>query len=467
MNTITLMGATLMLAALALVSACGSDDPARPTDLASGTVTVTLGGGDGPGPGFHVLLQDPDGMVKEMAITDDSGQAVLEVMAGDMVTTAHEPTPGSFRLQTIVGVRPNDRYNLAPEGEGLSDPTHVVITEGEDPQPRDVLIFGSGCSSGTTTAGFPHTSYQDDNCRSNSGLLNLCWESLLDSERQAFAYVTDVPFDPSDTTRVDLTGLWRTDWQEITLTLPPLPADFRSLRLVSRPERDGGSFSNLVTLNLNQGDDIPVTQTLKAARGFAEAIEVWASVTGEAQENYLAERFLVDESTSALAFGFAAPTVTAEPVQFTVAHRPDLDWSYQPSNLAADGIILHVWWSDGSDEYYWKVYLPPQTTTFRFPELPAALVSYRLPAPTVENELRMGLVYVGSTVLDGYDGMRANLSLEGNLPDPRNEPDQVYETWTDLLESPSSKLGRTPRGDHRTSAIFCTRASPPASSRAR
>ena len=436
MNIRVLFRFAFLVSALAFLASCGSDDPAGPSEPATGVMTVVLGDDDGAAAGLHVLVQGPDGAMKSQALTDGMGQAAVDITSGDMVTTVVEFEPDYFALRTIVGVQPGDHFTNQPTNNNWDDPTQVVIVDGEAPDGHDILIFGTGCSSGGGSITFPYTVQMYEGCMTESGLLHMCWESLVDQERQAFAYVTDVPYDTSDTTTVDLTGLWRSDWQEVSMTLPDPPANMTSYSLTPWPERDGASFYNLETLYLYSGDPIPADHTLTVAQGFPESILVQFRTAGDDADYTLNERFAVDGSTTELAFSFEPPVVNAGTAQFDEPGRPVLSWSVQPSSLATDGIKLYLWWEgEGDLRYSWIIYLPPGTTSFQIPEFPEGLAAVRPPAPSLESQMGSGLEYVGNSTLDGYDGFRANLRSTNVLAWSSGGNARSYVTWTELMGS--------------------------------
>jgi len=434
-------GATL-LGALVFLASCSSDDPAGPSEPATGVMTVVIGDDDGAAAGLHVLVQDSDGAMKSQALTNGMGQAAVDITSGDMVTTVVEFEPDYFALRTIVGVQPEDHFTNLPTSNNWDDPTQVVIVEGDTPDGHDTLLFGTGCSSGGGSITFPYTTRMFEGCMTESGLLHMCWESLVDQDRQAFAYVTDVPYETSDTTTVDLTGLWRTDWQEVNLALPDPPANTTSFSVTPWPERDGASFNNLETVYLGSGETIPTDHTLTMARGFPESVLVQFRTEGDDANYSLNERFAVDGNTTELAFSFTPPMVTAGTAQFDEPGRPVLSWSVQPSILDANGIKLYLWW-DGEEDlrYSWIIYLPPGTTSFQIPEFPAELAAIRPPEPSVENAMGSGLECIGNSALDGYDGFRANLRRTTVLPWSGGGNARSYVTWTDLGVSPNAVAG--------------------------
>jgi hypothetical protein len=390
-----------------------SDESTTTAPPVTDSATVLVGNDSGAGAGDAVIRQAPDGGVISATETDATGRAALELTAGDMITVANSWQEGSLRLQTVVGVKPGDDLQFFWTENEPSEHTETVVTAGEFPDPVNKVAFGNGCWSGRGLFTLPYTSTVNDNCGADTGLLNMCWQTEYEDVKQAFAFVTDMPFDPSGTTTVDLTERWRTDWQRVNLALPMVPDGLHAVSLTSWPERDGTSFNILETLNTAMGGPVPTVHLLLVPRGFPETVRVELSISGESETTHLGERFALDEQTDTLGFSVVPVSVTTDAIEFAEAGRPAFSWAAGGANIDVDYILVELAWVTDSVQVSWTFYLPPDRTSFQVPELPNALAAYRPPVASVANEMSASLVHGGDTYVDGYDHFR----------------DTIYRAW--------------------------------------
>ncbi len=412
----------LLLVLLAL-AACGSDtmSPEADPTPANGPATFTI-----PGVAdISVLHAGGDGVLLGQALSDADGRATFDITAGDMLTLVVPSTGAQWdrtRLYTFVGVQPGDSlqttYQTAAKG-AAGDDAQFVTLQGEFP-PHDSARLTSTCNTLSSNFDFPYTFQALTWCTDEP--MDLLMETFLNQGgtlvRDQFAYVIDVPFDPSGTTVIDFTGLWRNDWQEVSFAVP-LPAFLsREIDMTLWPIREEVRFQNLGDRISWEGASNPPSELVAPlAPGFYDAMEIYLThYNFDGQWTSFQERVALDTTVTSVTPLMPRAAIGAFPESdFAGPGRPRMTWTLDRGGVEGDAVELSLDWSVGEDLYAWTILLPPGTQSFQLPELPAELADHMPPAPNQENQLSIAVEFQDSSYLDGYDERRNRSGFDSDL----------------------------------------------------
>lgn len=411
----------LAIGSLLLIAACASDttSPGDSPGTTTGEASVSVNPNNAPREGALVVHHDSDGEFVAQDTSDAEGNVTLELTAGDMVTIQtitpfNAKDAGSarnfVRVYTFVGVKPGDTLTLGREIETRElpdrDPEAVTLT-GELPG-HGVVSYSAGCEFQTSPIQFPLNLTVRNGCMTADEEFNVLLQTLVEGEKQQFAYAVDVPFSGSPPTPVDFTGRWRTDWQELTVQIPVpgiTPRDVYASHVLRRGPNGFGTAGFYSWEGLSNP---PEEETILLPRGFADALEtevVWSDFEGQWVEYY--QIAPVDPNQSVLAIPQPPVTIDALP-QFDLdgPDRPSLEWVVNRDGVERDAIMVSVDWQDETNRYSWSILLPPTADSFQFPELPAELGVVLPEGPTGSNRLLIAVVLTDESAVDGYDDHR-------------------------------------------------------------
>lgn len=362
------------LSCVALLSCKDSHGPRR------GAVTVTVTSG-APIVGAPVVFHRPDGSVQEVAATDASGQATAVITEGALVTVG-TTSADRWVLTTIARVAPGDDLVLADAPgtpfTGIGDVTFSDAVEGASSYRVDAACTGVFADEGYVAslpiwlAGCGASLDAVALARAPGGVL------------LAFATAVDVPITgtaPSQTASVAL-GAWRTDFGTLTVDATNAPAGSEFLYTTLAPRRAGRVFSQSgsgAAAAVTAGGSASLALTYPGS--FAASARVAALLYFDTSG--------VSDGTAGIVLR-AAPlpgSVTIDlsadlPPRLTGAAIVETDgtfatsWRQAAADPGLDGTILRTQWSAANGEHLWRVVVPPGTTSFALPPLPAELAAH-------------------------------------------------------------------------------------------
>lgn len=408
---------------LLAIAACGSDSTSPEADPtpATGPATITI-----PGVAdIAVLRSGPDGALLAQAASDAEGRATLDITAGDMLTIVDPSTGEPFsrnRLYTFVGVEPGDSlqtsYAQAAKNSAGGEAQFVTL-QGEFPA-HDSARITSLCNTTSTSSGFPYTFQVPTSCLDEP--IDLLLETSVNQGgtyvRDQFAYLIDVPVDPSGTTVLDFTGLWRNDWQTVSFDVP-LPAfATREIGMSLWPIREGTQFQNLPERVDWEGASNPPTELVTPlAPGYYDGMEIYLShYNFDGQWAQFQGRVALDTTVTNVTPLMPSAAIGAFPEwDFDGPDRPRVSWTLNRGGIEGDAVVLSFSWSVGEDDYAWYILLPPGAESFVLPELPEELLDHMPPAPTEANSLSIDVEFQDSSFVDGYGERRRNHGFDADL----------------------------------------------------
>ena len=159
---------------------------------------------------------------------------------------------------------------------------------------------------------------------------------------------------------------------------------------------------------LGEGGGIEVSTPI----GFSEAYQARVSARSNALGALKTRAFVRREPTTApasatLAFDFATalPGITNVTINDATPARPDVTLTSDAALTAADGAVAVLrWFIQAADtDGQWTFVVPPSTTTFKAPALPADAAAF---APTAGVEVD-SLTFFEATQLPGYKELKA------------------------------------------------------------
>ena len=432
MSSVSIRPVLLVMAAVLGLAAC-DDDPTTPAP-AEGELSIVIHAGDAPVADAIVFHNAPGGDLVGATRTDAVGSASVEVTRGDMVSARYfDPDTLYERITTVTSVRPGDALVLLPYRGSSAPPSHEVVVTGEVPGEWDRIALRSPCGNRTTTT-WPLTYDLRDDCAPASGGLALLLESMLGFQKQAFAWVADVPLDPSGTTTVDMTSNWRTDWQELEVSVPLAPFEVSRFILETFAIRDGANYGLVDDF---RWDEQPSSASVitRLPRGFPDMVYVTGAAVGSdvVGSSYFDEVLPVNELTPGAGERRRLPRIVAESMSWTVPGRPVFTWTVDAPGLEGDVILLELDWVVGEERWFWRVHLPPELRSYQMPELPTELAEVFPAACSVENEMTVKVRFVDASSVNGYEEVRRNALLSiaprgswGVPPHPEREESQYW-----------------------------------------
>jgi hypothetical protein len=400
-----------------VLDASGGELDARPSVDAgpAGVVTVIVEARSGaPIADVEIVFQSAEGDVLAYVLTEAEGRAMSAVPVGAMVTAVR--VAGGM-LETRVGVVPPEtiyfrRFDSEPEPSIRTEP--LVSFPGTLPG-ASVYYASAGCG--------PELS-----ARAEAVRLAL-WSSCVGTN-DSFAVVAEANEDemtPPIAQSIAPSNLVAGSTQEIRL--PPWSTAFfdTEVRVTNVPEGAGVLRAAYFTVNGQRfsfrGNDrfepalnaMPVVFAVRFPD--SPAVGAYELMYGVTDTN------LVARSTRWDSFALPPPvlmidpradllgTVTEVSVSIENVARPAVTWTTADGvTEVSDAVEISAFWQRSNRQYEWRVKLPPDATSFRFPALPRALVGYE-PSGT-----SLHLVYGDSSFLS-WDDVRRGREIR-DLPGP-------------------------------------------------
>lgn len=184
--------------------------------------------------------------------------------------------------------------------------------------------------------------------------------------------------------------------------------------------------------------------TFSTATGFAEAYQVALEASDYENGGTRTKSFVRRTATTAPAaealppidFATALPYVTGVTIAKAVPARADVSLTSAAPLTSADGAVAEVYWYVGGESSArWTFVLPPTTTTFKLPALPADAASF-IPTEAVDIT---ELTFVEATQIPGYKELKALPIAAGGL--------RLIEGSTPLPAAGTVRVSRWRAGD--------------------
>lgn len=375
-------------------------------------VTVTVTEGLAPKKDVRVISHDATGAVTGDVKTDATGKVTLAA-APSMVTVLASrglngttPTPVTF-----AAVADGDTLVVAAPASIATEPLPVgafAVTLTSSALVANSFFFdvnsGAGCStSGQNIAGpFSITLYSECARAQNAVLATASSSGFV----QGFAFLKNVAKPAMNATA--------------NVALPAFVAAGKtSLTVANFPANAYGQGSLYGLANgaaypfeyqsgyLDEGGTIEVS----TPTGFSEAYQARVSARSNGIGPLKTRSFVRREPTTApatatLAFDFATalPGITNVNITDATPARPDVTLTSDAALTTADGAVAVLrWFIEAADtDGQWTFVVPPSTTTFKAPALPADAAAF---APTAGVEVD-SLTFFEATQLPGYKELK-------------------------------------------------------------
>lgn len=375
-------------------------------------VTVTVIAGLAPKKDARVITHDATGAVLADLRTDAAGKVSLAT-APSMVTLLTQHGAGisaTFWPMTFVGVADGDDLVFdATDPELASTPTLAGSFTVSLGQPyagsTDYGLRVGHCSTTTNDFANPRVFEVWSDCVGNQNAILVA--ARTDDVDIGYGFVKNVAKPAVNGTVAvgPITNVVATGLTTIDATNVPGDAEsFGDLYAVA----NGLSFY-AVSEGGALGDG---GLSFKTATGFADAYQSMIAVRTYLDEGSQTRYFVRREATTAPAsatlpaFDFATslPSVTGTTLTTTVPARAEVALTSDKPLTGSDGAFAELYWYPGSEQGgRWTLMLPPTTTAFKLPALPADAASF---VPTSAIELTE-LTFVEATHLPGYKELKA------------------------------------------------------------
>ena len=350
----------------------------------SGPVTVFVSRDDFPfSSRFRVVAGDQTGQLLTETLTDNAGEAVVDVPAGGTVTVL---VPDIFDDERFIffaalGVESGDRITVIPPRFG-PPPTAVATLNAEAPvagATRYDIYFGCGR---ITRPSFPLTiPVPPPGCLEGRDRYPILVEASDDAGILAYAGVESARVAAPDDLSIDL-GPWRVPEATIGARLVDVPVTLTSAAITLAVSAAGEDLTNvagrsgitdpsqiqLSGSNLMVGDEMSVRIQASTTLGFNN-LELWARGPRQAEWAISGSQFL--------------PAVTEPRVLATARRRAAIQWSTLRPPPALDAVLVEAGWPELPEIDAlprWRVLAPPAATSpLILPELPSDVAAQGLP----------------------------------------------------------------------------------------
>jgi hypothetical protein len=318
--------------------------------------------------GVSVVVFAPDGTAGATAVTDADGEAIVDVQAGDRVTTV-SPTNASMEttLVTTFGVEPGDFLRVGDKFSDLSTATATATVEWTAQVGQTAYLYNDGCtvnlladtatsSTAKQYAGGCAAETTDILVVSRAGTVPLRWSFVSDVDVVDAATLTMPAFADATTFTVDVTGA-PAEVDDVAAAAIPHIGETEGQRVQGNGPPALGAFS--------------VTGPWSAAR----YIEVAAELTSIAHDGAQGFHDYIDGTATSGALAVSAlPWVDG--VTVDIANRT-VAWT-TTGNSSYDAIVVEMRWGDaalggGLPVHTWKIISPPGVNSVSWPDLRDAL----------------------------------------------------------------------------------------------
>ncbi len=342
--------------------------------VAPSGVTVTVLDDTKPFADVRVLFHDATGAVNGDQKTDAAGKVTAKVAPAMVTVIPKARQEGSVTPVTYLGVAEGDSLVVVVPPAPTELPTvgnySVTLTPFVGALQYGVLVGGNECGGNTTAPNEPFVVGLVAPClrarnavlafADNDGTVGMASAKNIAKPAQgATVNVGPLVFAAPGTTTIKATNL-------------PAPA-------LGDPYVELFAIANEAGFSLNYaGSLLEGGAAFATATGFAEAYEgrlgfQYFGETGASTQNIIRREATTAPATATLAFDFvnALPQLTSATITQTIVERPEIKIGSAASTATADLGVVTVRWGTETGEGLWKFVVPPGTTTFKAPALPA------------------------------------------------------------------------------------------------
>jgi hypothetical protein len=382
---------------------------------ALGSINVTVLDGSTGLPGASVVIHDPDGVAREVVVTDEMGRTSGLIYAGGLITFVFGAgvTAQPHTLSTVTGVQPGDALRLQvgpigpPEGRvGIADVTLPGNVAGATRYRVDI-----GCSrKDAADLSQPISTEIFSTCPQSGDSFDALGVAMDPSgELVRYTLFPEVARGGGNT-GITMPG-WRDGWDTVDVTVEgQIAADWAELDLVAM--RRGVGFIPNDARTVVQGG--PNQVSFQLPTGFSEdtylQVEAGPEPTRDGgassrwAEQVASMGGTVDVTASLLPFVTEVELVQTGP-------RPGVAWQTGGGNASADVGILRIYWLDDLNrQLSWTVLFDPdEAVPFVFPQIPGEFFTGH-PGADSTIVARVGLLERAD--IADYDAFRAELPVD-------------------------------------------------------
>jgi hypothetical protein len=429
-------------------------DGAQPSEAGSDTgtdtgvdagpqpVTITVVDPTGaPESGKTVVFHDATGAATGTDVTNAQGTVVRMMQSGEAITVLLGAAPQVSAI-TIFAVEPGDHLTTL-------DVTAAALRQGGDqvtvdaypanpPQNFGFQLFAGNCS---TSGAAPASLYVDQtNCENLAGGFPLLAIGFDDGDQEnAFAFakpaIDDGGLDEAGNSHATLAGgTWSTSLAQHTLSVSnvgPIDAGGFSPESLFLVEEVASGVKHEIVWTNQSGDAVYDGGVFSISGtghiGYPDFVQTevgrYANPNSTGYFSLSATRTAAPTAAQAYAADFSTllpllDSLSVDTPDGGSSGQPVFTWTATGSLAVADGVIVQAQWqtnpSDGGAQTngVWTFVLPPSTTTFQPPTLPASAGAWMTTADT-SFETPPVVAAIEGTFLNGYKDVRANA---GSIP---------------------------------------------------
>lgn len=385
-------------------------------------VTVTVFDSLAPKKDARVIAHDATGAVVGDVKTDATGKASFAT-APSMVTVLTqygEALGARFQPLTVAGVV--DGENLVIDvtdvnGASAPDAGNYSVTFAGAPVvgATDYAARIGNCSNSTVNPALPLTVALTADCL---GAQNAVLVSARNGAGDlAYGYAKNVAKPANATATVNVAPNAFVAAGKTKLVATNVPANGSSFGDLYAIANGMSFYTNSIGGAFEDGG-----LSFATATGFADAYQATATTRNYENGGTHAQIFVRREATTAPAdttlpaFDFATslPSITNATLAKATVARPDVTITSSASLASADGAVAVVGWFFPAQEQSgrWTFVLPPSTTAFKVPALPADVPAQFVPDATSDV---YEITFVESSQIPGYKELKALPVLQAGL----------------------------------------------------
>jgi hypothetical protein len=372
------------------------------TTVGTGKVTVVDAQGAGtPAAFIPVVFIDPDGSLVANVMTDISGKAQADVLPGASVSAVWLTSPGQYRIQTVLAVKPGDDLVL---GSVLPDSTAAgTFTVTFGPVAGASFYYVYGPCGNVLTSGTSAMLNMTNDCKQSPMEIQV---HATDPTGAGIGYIDHlgIPFMPGGNVSLGSPSM---PYQTLNAQYSNVPSAVMSVNLVRAAPDGFGYMSNgsgvpmggMLSLN-TQG---PWTSTAQAQSIFTNASgsrqEVKEVIAGNATT------YSLDAGGKLLAW-VSMPTL--DPTTGIISVPVDATGT---SGDAPDLFVLHQLFGRAGTDIDWTIF-GPSPSDVTLPHLPASVGAVN---PMAGDFASPGQVTIADADdIAGYDAIRNNVYAATN-----------------------------------------------------
>lgn len=347
------------------------------------TLVLTLPDGSAA-QGVQVVFGRPDGSLERVVLTGADGAASAPVEPDSMVSFAGPVSERTRYLRTIAGVMPGDRLHRGIDALTMETPISQQLTwpgpwQGAAYYSLDVL----GCASGfEEDLGALASIELRPSCLGPDRRAHVVAEAL---DMNGAPIANLVQLDAATDAPIAL-PVWSTTFDSVMLSVSNVPPGGQ-LSAFGGLLKDGEYYFGNASLQSSAPGSDSAALRFPAGIG-AESSELYVSADAAPHRRLFAFRRQAGLPASvSLALDPALPFATPEPIR-AEAGRPSFSWTVTGDRARVDLASMFVVSSrrDATVPFAaWSVWMSPDATSIRFPELPDEMAALRISVDQVES----------------------------------------------------------------------------------